>query len=49
MAIKRYAGYEARKLQTGQGSYDPAVETEGTWVPLLNVIAEYLLEPSNNF
>ena len=47
MGLKRYAGYVARKFRTGHGSSSPVVEDEGTWVPLLHVIVEYLLEPSN--
>ena len=47
MAVKRCMGYKARKYCTGQGPYHPVVDEEGTWVPLLNVIVEYLLEPSN--
>ena len=46
MAIKRLLGYRARKYSSGQGQFTPEVLDEGCWVPLLNVIVEYLLEPS---
>ena len=46
MAIKRLLGYRARKYRSGQGHFIPEVLDEGCWVPLLNVIVEYLLEPS---
>ena len=47
MAVKRLFGYVARKYHTRQGPYIPDVADEGVWVPLLNVIVECLLEPSN--
>ena len=47
MAIKRSLGYAPRKYNTDRGSYQIELLDEGLFVPLLNVIAEYLLEPSN--
>ncbi len=47
MAIKRSLGYAPRKYNNDRGSYQTELSEEGVFVPLLNVIVEYLLEPSN--